>query len=85
VHQTGQRATLEIAPTPPQRMISPSLITTLTLVAVSSSVAAPPPLKVGDQAPDFSATSHTGETVSLKDYAGKKLLLWFYPRAGTGG
>ena len=42
-------------------------------------------LKVGDPAPDFSATSHTGATVSLKDYAGKRLILWFYPRAGTGG
>ena len=42
-------------------------------------------LKVGDPAPDFSATSHTGATVTLKDYAGKRLILWFYPRAGTGG
>ena len=31
------------------------------------------------------AVSHTGAHVSLKDYAGKKLMLWFYPRAGTGG
>ena len=42
-------------------------------------------LRVGDPAPDFSATSHTGATVTLKDYAGKRLILWFYPRAGTGG
>jgi peroxiredoxin Q/BCP len=42
-------------------------------------------LRVGDPAPDFSATSHTGATVSLSDYRGKKLMLWFYPRAGTGG
>ena len=52
------------------------------LLAVSSSALA---LQVGDPAPDFSATSHTGATVSLKDYAGKKLVLWFYPRASTGG
>ena len=43
------------------------------------------PLKVGDPAPDFAATSHTGARVSLKDYAGKKVMLWFYPRASTGG
>ena len=42
-------------------------------------------LRVGDPAPDFTATSHTGGTVSLKDYAGKKVMLWFYPRASTGG
>ena len=42
-------------------------------------------LRVGDPAPDFSATSHTGATVTLRDYSGQKLMLWFYPRAGTGG
>ena len=31
--------------------------------------------QVGDPAPDFSATSHTGATVTLKDYAGKRLIL----------
>lgn len=54
------------------------------LLAVVLALAASP-LKVGDPAPDFVATSHTGATVSLKDYAGKKLILWFYPRAGTSG
>ena len=42
-------------------------------------------LKVGDPAPEFATVSHTGATVSLKDYRGKKLVLWFYPRASTGG
>jgi len=42
-------------------------------------------LRVGDPAPDFSAVSHDGKSVSLEDYRGKKLMLWFYPRAGTGG
>ena len=42
-------------------------------------------LKVGDPAPAFVLTSHAGKAVSLEDYAGRKVLLWFYPRAGTGG
>jgi len=42
-------------------------------------------LRVGDVAPEFSVHAHTGEKVSLKDYRGKKVILWFYPRAGTGG
>lgn len=42
-------------------------------------------LQVGDQAPSFAVQSHTGQTVSLSDYAGKKVILWFYPRASTGG
>ena len=54
-------------------------------VLVTVSLALSPELRVGDPAPDFSATSHTGKTVTLKDYAGQKLMLWFYPRASTGG
>ena len=56
-------------------------------LVLAAALAASPlaPLRVGDPAPDFTATSHTGATVSIKDYKGQKLLLWFYPRAGTGG
>ena len=42
-------------------------------------------LKVGDAAPDFTATSHDGRQVSLSDLRGKKVLLWFYPAADTPG
>lgn len=42
-------------------------------------------LKVGDKAPDFSGTIESGETVSLADYKGKKLILFFYPRDNTPG
>jgi len=44
-----------------------------------------PLLNVGDQAPDFAVSSHIGETVKLSDYAGKYVLLWFYPKADTPG
>ena len=59
----------------------------LVLASLAAVVAAPPSpsLRVGDPAPEFAAMSHTGTSVSLKDYKGQKLLLWFYPRAGTGG
>lgn len=42
-------------------------------------------LKVGDPAPAFSAKAHTKETVQLADYAGKHVVLWFYPKADTPG
>ena len=42
-------------------------------------------LKVGDHAPGFTAQAHTGEKVSLSDYAGKTVVLWFYPKADTPG
>ena len=37
-------------------------------------------LNVGDKAPDFKLPSGTGESVSLKDYKGKKVILYFYPK-----
>jgi peroxiredoxin Q/BCP len=40
-------------------------------------------LKKGDKAPAFSGQNEKGETVSLSDYAGKKLILFFYPKDNT--
>ena len=42
-------------------------------------------LTIGQQAPAFMCKAHTGDSVSLSNFAGKKVLLWFYPRASTGG
>ena len=42
-------------------------------------------LKVGDPAPDFESVDHNGNRVKLSDFRGKKLVLWFYPKADTGG
>lgn len=42
-------------------------------------------LKIGDKAPDFSGTDQNGSTVQLKDFIGKKVVLFFYPKASTPG
>ncbi len=42
-------------------------------------------LKEGDKAPDFSGLNQDGETVTLSDYKGKKLILYFYPKDNTPG
>ncbi len=42
-------------------------------------------LKVGDEAPDFSVSDHRGREVSLRDLRGRKVVLWFYPKADTPG
>jgi peroxiredoxin Q/BCP len=42
-------------------------------------------LKPGDPAPDFNTTDHTGKPVSLKNLRGKKVVLWFFPKADTPG
>ncbi|MEM1215070.1 MAG: thioredoxin-dependent thiol peroxidase [Bacteroidota bacterium] len=42
-------------------------------------------LQVGDKAPDFSGVLQNGKTASLADYAGKKVVLYFYPKDDTPG
>ena len=42
-------------------------------------------LKPGDKAPDFKAKDEQGKDISLSDYKGKKLVLFFYPKASTPG
>ena len=42
-------------------------------------------LKVGDSAPNFSTLSDQEHMVSLSDYRGKRVLLYFYPKDGTSG
>ena len=42
-------------------------------------------LKVGDKAPDFTAINQDGKEVKLSDFKGKKLILYFYPKASTPG
>lgn len=42
-------------------------------------------LKEGDVAPDFSLPASNGETISLKDYIGKKVVIYFYPKDDTPG
>lgn len=42
-------------------------------------------LKAGDKAPVFSAPDENGNIISLSDYAGKKLVLYFYPKDNTPG
>lgn len=42
-------------------------------------------LKAGDKAPDFKAEDQDGNLVQLSDFKGKKLILFFYPKASTPG
>ncbi|HCP46655.1 MAG TPA: hypothetical protein DIU15_11460 [Deltaproteobacteria bacterium] len=42
-------------------------------------------LKSGDSAPDFQAVDHEGNTVTLADQRGQRVVLWFYPVADTPG
>jgi len=42
-------------------------------------------LKIGDTAPNVEALDNKGNTIKISDYAGKKLVLFFYPKASTPG
>ena len=42
-------------------------------------------LNVGDKAPEFTLTADDGTQVSLSDYRGQTVVIYFYPKAGTSG
>ena len=42
-------------------------------------------LQIGDTAPNFQSLDEAGNSISLADYKGKKLVLFFYPKASTPG
>ena len=44
-----------------------------------------PMLQPNDVAPDFEVLDQEGKTVRLSDFRGKKVVLWFYPKADTPG
>jgi peroxiredoxin Q/BCP len=55
--------------------------------AVPAAAQQPTPveLKVGDKAPDFALPGSDGKTHKLSDYAGKTVVLAWFPKAFTGG
>jgi peroxiredoxin Q/BCP len=42
-------------------------------------------VKVGDKAPEFRLKADDGKEVSLADFRGKRVLLFFFPKANTPG
>jgi peroxiredoxin Q/BCP len=60
-----------------------SLIALLCLAGLALAFSTPP--EVGKPAPEFTLKSNEGKTVSLKDYRGKWVVLYFYPKDFTSG
>jgi peroxiredoxin Q/BCP len=42
-------------------------------------------VKIGEKAPDFVLPSDEGEEVSLENFKGRRILIFFYPKANTTG
>ena len=42
-------------------------------------------LEIGSKAPEFQLSDQDGNIVNITDYKGKKVLLWFFPKASTSG
>jgi len=60
------------------------ILCSLAIGAISS-VLAQSPLKIGDKAPQFSGKDQDGKPITLKQFKGKKVVLYFYPKDQTPG
>jgi thioredoxin-dependent peroxiredoxin len=66
-------------------MKSKILFFVLTLSLYSMNSISQTKLKIGDQAPDFTAKDQDGKQITLSAYKGKKVILYFYPKDQTPG
>jgi len=66
-------------------MKSMAIVLCFFILAFGSQALAQTALKAGDKAPDFSGKDQDGKLVSLQDYKGKKVILYFYPKDNTPG
>ncbi|HEX8652859.1 MAG TPA: peroxiredoxin [Pyrinomonadaceae bacterium] len=67
------------------KYLFPALLLVGAMALVSLAAAAVDPPAVGSPAPDFSLTSNEGKQTSLKDFRGKWVVLYFYPKDFTSG
>ena len=69
-----------------RRLVGAALLTLLLLACSSNSDCSQvnnASLRIGDEAPDFTLSDHTGRYQSLSDYRGQNVVLAFYPAAFT--
>jgi thioredoxin-dependent peroxiredoxin len=64
-------------------VVSLTLVSLLSLAGLAMAFSEPP--EVGKPAPEFTLKSNEGKTVSLKDYRGQWVVLYFYPKDFTSG
>jgi len=65
------------------RFVTSTLVLLMTTFAAANAFAATP--GIGDMAPAFTLPDQAGKPVSLADYRGKWVVLYFYPKDGTPG
>jgi peroxiredoxin Q/BCP len=88
--KASNSSTQEASHTAPSKRLRPPKSTASTPVASSAAIGSPSSRKssglvAGAKAPAFRLPRDGGSTVSLADYSGRKLVLFFYPRADTPG
>jgi peroxiredoxin Q/BCP len=67
------------------RLIFVVVLILLAVIIIPRIISASPPPAVGTTAPDFTLSSQEGKPVSLKDFRGKWVVLYFYPKDFTSG
>src|SRR5207302_8932580 len=69
----------------PASTIAAAKVTATILLRYNQELQGETWMEVNDKSPDFSTTDENGKEVALKDFRGKTVVLYFYPKADTPG
>lgn len=81
----AKKAVKKVAKKVPAKKVAKKKASKKVVKKQSASVVKTPTLKVGDTAPDFTLQDQNGNNVSLHDFRGKNVVVYFYPKAMTPG
>jgi peroxiredoxin Q/BCP len=83
--KTAKKVVKKIAKKAPVKKVTKKVTKKVASKKESAAVIKTPSLVIGDTAPEFTLEDQNGKKISLKDFRGKKVVVYFYPKAMTPG
>jgi peroxiredoxin Q/BCP len=83
--KVAKKVTKRVAKKVTKKKVAPMKVSKKTAKKQSASVIKSGIPQVGEMAPEFTLTDQNGKTVSLKDFRGQNVVVYFYPKAMTPG
>lgn len=83
--KSAKKVVKKIAKKAPAKKVTKKVTKKVAPKKESAAVIKTPSLVIGEKAPEFTLEDQNGKKISLKDFRGKKVVVYFYPKAMTPG